>query len=145
MWLLLLAALLAACGGQPSPSPTQPPVAPTLPPTTPPKVTTAPTTAQTVVPAAVPTTGQPAATATPNNTVATPKPGSLNTSFATALALGKDPIKTSVKESILYYKLDVPRGGVVTAQLTVETGSPAPAHLTLYNELQGALADIRVP
>ncbi|MBI5878687.1 MAG: hypothetical protein HZB53_13640 [Chloroflexi bacterium] len=88
-------------------------------------------------------TAAPAATA--NNLVPTAAPGTANTSFQTARVLGKDPLKFGVKESELYYKIEIARGGIVSVTLTVEAGSPGPAKLTLFSELQEFVTDVAVP
>ena len=82
---------------------------------------------------------------TPNNTVPTVDPKAANTSFQTAKAIGKDPIKLSFKDSEFYYKLDIARGGIVSATLSVDAFSPEAARMSLYDEKQNYLNEITVP
>ncbi len=79
------------------------------------------------------------ATATPDNSVATAAPDDLNTSFASAKLIDDGAVETTVKDSTLFYKLDVPLGGVVSATLAVDAGSPAPAFLTVYDKDQSRI------
>lgn len=82
---------------------------------------------------------------TPNNVVPTVDSNASNTSFQTAKALGKDPVKLSFKDSEFFYKLDIARGGIVSVTLSVDAFSPAPAQMTLYDEKQNYLNDITAP
>jgi len=88
------------------------------------------------------TTSAPAGT--PDNSVPTLAPNAPNTSFQTARVLDK-AIRVSVKESTFYFKMDVPRGGVISSTLSVDAFSPAPAKLALYDELQNYLKEVSVP
>jgi hypothetical protein len=90
-------------------------------------------------------TTQAGPTSTPDNSVATAAPNSANTSFQSAQSMGKSPLKVSVKESTFYYKVDVSRGGVVSATLTVDGASPAPAKLSMFDENQNYLDEVSVP
>lgn len=56
-----------------------------------------------------------------------------NDSFASAIVLGNKAIKSTIKESALYYKLDVPLGAVVTGTLAVEANAPLSMTLSLYD------------
>ena len=89
------------------------------------------------------TASQGAATATPDNTVATVNADALNTSFETALPLdGK--VKSSVKESTFYYSLNVPIGGVVTSTVTVDKNSPSSLNVNLFNADRGYLRQLEI-
>jgi hypothetical protein len=124
----IIGLLLAACGGAKA-EPTTPPVS-----------------NDDVVASAVAgtmTASQGAATATPDNTVATVNADALNTSFETALPLdGK--VKASVKESTFYYSLNVPIGGVVTSTVTVDKNSPRGVNVNLFNADRGYLRQAEV-
>ncbi len=50
----------------------------------------------------------------------------------------------SVKDSEFFYKLDMPKGAVVNAILSVDAGSPDPAKLTMYDEKQSYITNITV-
>jgi len=73
---------------------------------------------------AAPTSPSAAATAgpvnTPDNTVPTVDPNASNTSFQTAKAIGKDPIKVTFKDSEFFYKLDIARGGILSLRAGAE-------------------------
>jgi hypothetical protein len=81
---------------------------------------------------------------TPNNSVPTVDPKAANTSFQTAKTIGKDPIKLSFKDSEFFYKIDIARGGIVSATLSVDAFSPEPAKLSLYGETQNYIDEITV-
>ncbi len=154
---------LAACGGAPNA-----PAATSTPPTANAPTVTAtsgalPTVNATSVPVATATTSVAiaptsaatrAATAvaantsapagTPDNSVPTLAPNAPNTSFQTARVLDK-AIRVSVKDSTFYFKIDVPRGGVISSTLALDAFSPTPAKLALFDEFQNYLKEVSVP
>ncbi|HEX8683106.1 MAG TPA: hypothetical protein VF707_12380 [Ardenticatenaceae bacterium] len=131
----LLVALLAACGGGGAQPATSSPTA----------ATSDDGAAEEEATQVTEATQTPLATSTPDNTVATPEADALNDSFATAITLGEEPVEGSINESVLYYSLEVPDGGVAQATLAVDDGSPAPIHVTLYDANQNYLEEITVP
>lgn len=116
--MMLLASLLVACGGGASEPTSQ---------------SSEPTTAAATA----------AATNTPDNTVATVDASAANTSFASAAPLNGQ-IKASVNESNLYYRLDVPIGGVVTSTIKVDGQSPQGLSAILYDKNQSFLKSINL-
>lgn len=116
--LMLLASFLVACGGGAS----EP-------------------TAQSSEPTSAAATA--AATNTPDNTVATVDASAANTSFASAAPLDGQ-IKASVNQSNLYYRLDVPVGGVVTSTIKVDGQSPQGLSVILYDKNQSFLKSINL-
>ena len=120
--LLLLITSLVGCGGEAAPEPT------------------------TVPPSVTPETAVLDATPELENEVGAGSSMAVNTSFADAATLdGPVQAELSPEVNSLFYRFDVPAGGVVTLTLAVEAGSPQPLNLRFYDQQQAAQASLDVP
>ena len=144
--LLCVVFALVACGGAPN----VPAATPSAPAASAPTATLPPATSTAAAATSTPAAATATAAATnapvntPDNRVPTIDPNAPNTSFQSAKVLDKS-VKVSVKDSSFYFKIDVPRGGIINPTLSVDAFSPAQANLRLYDELQNYLKEVTVP